>query len=653
MDVVALMSGGKDSCYSMMHCMELGHKVVALANIQPFVEEEIDSFMYQSVGSEAVKVIAEAIGVPLYQITTKGVTKQTELFYDETANDEVEDLFELLGLVLSKHPGIKGVSSGAIWSNYQRLRVENVCRRLELVSLAFLWRIDQQRLLRDILSSGVDAIIVKIGSLGLFPDKHLGKHLSEIEEDLLRLGRECGLNVCGEGGEFETLTLDAPFFKRKVVIDKFETIIASKDPYSPVAYIKILKLHLEDKIIEDFPKPFFPDLLHNPQIGYFEKMSLCHVSPVKLITDTIPGKIGISTNSCFGEKYFCLSFVACNEPNGLEEGVKNMMQHIGTILHQNQLDYSHIIHTNLFLTDINNYNNVNKIYSNYFKLKPPSRVCLQISSDSNTICKLELIGSRVENTCMHVQSRSYWAPANIGPYAQCYTGGNWVFVAGQIGLIPSTMLLADSQLQPQLSLQHCETVMQANNSNVLLSVIGTCYGTDKNILEQSNFVLSNLYPGINHIVYVVVPKLPRNASCEWHLTSLTNKIIESVKKEFFVIEDVILKSFVTIINSTTEGAGLTIHICQQQQNEELFFNLFANEFHSLLQKIKSKYLIQDKSVSVFRVWTVLRHSNLEDLLSGCIRKVWGGLQLNICIYETENILFTQSCILVLQVLILH
>jgi len=35
MQVVALVSGGKDSCYSMMVCERYGHKVVALANLMP------------------------------------------------------------------------------------------------------------------------------------------------------------------------------------------------------------------------------------------------------------------------------------------------------------------------------------------------------------------------------------------------------------------------------------------------------------------------------------------------------------------------------------------------------------------------------------------------------------------------------------------
>ena len=35
MKVVALVSGGKDSCYSMLQCVAAGHEIVALANLRP------------------------------------------------------------------------------------------------------------------------------------------------------------------------------------------------------------------------------------------------------------------------------------------------------------------------------------------------------------------------------------------------------------------------------------------------------------------------------------------------------------------------------------------------------------------------------------------------------------------------------------------
>ena len=50
------------------------------------------------------------------------------MYYSKSAElDEVEDLFELLSEVKAKHPDVQAVASGAIFSNYQRLRVENCC----------------------------------------------------------------------------------------------------------------------------------------------------------------------------------------------------------------------------------------------------------------------------------------------------------------------------------------------------------------------------------------------------------------------------------------------------------------------------------------------------------------------------------------------
>lgn len=56
MDVVGLISGGKDSCYNMMCAVEAGNRVVALANLHPGDRGELDSYMYQSVGSEGIEV---------------------------------------------------------------------------------------------------------------------------------------------------------------------------------------------------------------------------------------------------------------------------------------------------------------------------------------------------------------------------------------------------------------------------------------------------------------------------------------------------------------------------------------------------------------------------------------------------------------------
>ena len=69
------------------------------------------------------------------------------------AGDEVEDLFLLLQDVLAAHPCIRGVAVGAILSSYQRVRVEAVCARLGLTSVAYLWQRNQDELLQEMVCS--------------------------------------------------------------------------------------------------------------------------------------------------------------------------------------------------------------------------------------------------------------------------------------------------------------------------------------------------------------------------------------------------------------------------------------------------------------------------------------------------------------------
>ncbi|XP_017852907.1 diphthine--ammonia ligase isoform X2 [Drosophila busckii] len=246
MRVVAMVSGGKDSCYNMMQCAAEGHEIVALANLHPKDRDELDSFMYQTVGHMGIEILASAMGLPLYRRETKGKSTQTGKQYVPTDDDEVEDLYSLLDTC--KHEqNIEAVAVGAILSDYQRVRVENVCSRLNLISLAYLWRRDQTELLQEMIDCQVHAIIIKVAALGLVPDRHLGKSLREMQPHLLKMRDKYGLNVCGEGGEYETFTLDCPLFKQRIVVEDMQTIISSADPICPVGYINFTKLKLQAK----------------------------------------------------------------------------------------------------------------------------------------------------------------------------------------------------------------------------------------------------------------------------------------------------------------------------------------------------------------------------------------------------------------------
>jgi diphthine-ammonia ligase len=138
MKVVCLVSGGKDSFYSLMECVKYGHQVVCLANLHPPKHnqelETDESYMYQQVGHEVIDAYSECLGVPLVrqEINGEAVNRQLQYIYNLNSKtttkklDEVEDLFNLIQKVQAKYPDIQAISSGAILSNYQRTRIENV-----------------------------------------------------------------------------------------------------------------------------------------------------------------------------------------------------------------------------------------------------------------------------------------------------------------------------------------------------------------------------------------------------------------------------------------------------------------------------------------------------------------------------------------------
>jgi diphthine-ammonia ligase len=113
MKFVALLSGGKDSCFNIIKCQQYGHELVCLANLHTDSCEEVDSFMYQTAGSSVIPAYAELFGVPLYRGRTDGKATVLSLSYRADEKDEVEDLYNLLLTILRNHPDLEAVSCGS------------------------------------------------------------------------------------------------------------------------------------------------------------------------------------------------------------------------------------------------------------------------------------------------------------------------------------------------------------------------------------------------------------------------------------------------------------------------------------------------------------------------------------------------------------
>ena len=64
-----------------------------------------------------------------------------------------------------------------------------VCARLGLVSLTYMWHQPQEALLRGMIASGIKAVLIKVAALGLVPERHLGRTLQHMEPHLHKICR--------------------------------------------------------------------------------------------------------------------------------------------------------------------------------------------------------------------------------------------------------------------------------------------------------------------------------------------------------------------------------------------------------------------------------------------------------------------------------
>ncbi|KAL7534581.1 hypothetical protein ACHAXR_006690 [Thalassiosira sp. AJA248-18] len=421
MKFIALVSGGKDSIYSALQAIENGHELACCAHLAPRQQNlEEESYMYQTAGSEAVRMqVEECIGVPFYVREIHGRSKNTSLVYDtnddddkDAVSDEVEDLFLLLQQIQRDHPDVSAVSSGAILSTYQRTRIEHVCARLNLTSLSYLWRMSSQRtVLNAILDDGqIDAVLVRVACPpGLMPYRHLGKYLRELRDRgiLDQLKDRWGMHPAGEGGEYETLVLDCPkLFKHgKLVLEETEVVCDESD--DGVGILKIIKCSVQKKnslkdenakcasehaggttcqsevteqvqraksalsivagekisLPADIISNHMHQLMHLPNVRMM-KGGLCHVSAL-------------------------LSPIACNQQGDEAQAavveflsIRQMLQTIISRLFQGdqpQTSPQDILYVHLYLSQISHFAKINQHYQQFFGTQlPPSRSCVAV-----------------------------------------------------------------------------------------------------------------------------------------------------------------------------------------------------------------------------------------------------------------------------------
>lgn len=206
MNLGVLFSGGKDSAYACWRAMQ--HEDVAC--LISVLSRNEESYLFHTPNVRWVPLQAEAAGIPLVQGETEG-----------REEEELADLQRVIRLAMDRH-AIEGVVTGALQSVYQASRIQRICADLDLWCFNPLWHEDPHRYLESLVSHGFRAVVAGVSSRP-FDASWLGR---ELDRDTISRLEEAALThritLTGEGGEYETFVLDAPFFRKRIMIHEAE-----------------------------------------------------------------------------------------------------------------------------------------------------------------------------------------------------------------------------------------------------------------------------------------------------------------------------------------------------------------------------------------------------------------------------------------------
>jgi diphthine-ammonia ligase len=203
MKVAVSWSGGLESSLACHKVIKEGYDVACLVT---FVLDQYWPAMGHP--PQIMKLQSESMGIP-------HILVKVEEPYKEGYNKAIANLI--------KTWGIKGIVTGDIYvvDDVHGNWMESVCEGLDIKVIMPLWEKDTFEVLDEEMSEGFRAVFTCVKQ-PWFTEEWIGRELNkDTVKDLLALTEKHGMDPCGENGEYHTMVIDGPIFKKPIKIPAF------------------------------------------------------------------------------------------------------------------------------------------------------------------------------------------------------------------------------------------------------------------------------------------------------------------------------------------------------------------------------------------------------------------------------------------------
>ncbi|KEY18059.1 Dph6-related ATP pyrophosphatase [Kaistella antarctica] len=202
-------SGGKDSALALQKVLEEKEfEVIALLTT---MREETSKSSMHEIPLQILERQAESIGIPLYAVTSSTMLKN----YEEKMAEAVQHF---------KEQGVIHFIFGDIFLSDVKAYRESKLQPLGIAVVEPLWEKTSQEVIEDFLSSGIKSKII-VTQADILDETFIGK---DLDADLINSFPK-NIDVCGENGEYHTLSYAGGLFKKEIKFSISETIKTSFD----------------------------------------------------------------------------------------------------------------------------------------------------------------------------------------------------------------------------------------------------------------------------------------------------------------------------------------------------------------------------------------------------------------------------------------
>ena len=197
-------SGGKDCCQAAYQAINMGYEIRYLLNM---VTQDGQRSCSHGIAAKWIKLQSEAMGIPVIQQPTKG--------------DNYEAVFTE-SLIKLKQEGVGVGVFGDIDFLPHLDWIEKVCKQAGIEPVLPLWGGNQDKIIRDFIDLGFVSVVIATRA-DLLGKEWLGR---KIDAAFLKELAAFNQNItpCGEAGEFHSLVVDGPLFKKRLQIKETEQV---------------------------------------------------------------------------------------------------------------------------------------------------------------------------------------------------------------------------------------------------------------------------------------------------------------------------------------------------------------------------------------------------------------------------------------------